>query len=108
MYPLRGHQLGALQDATGATSRRGRRPGRFAHLGRYIRLVHFIMNVFAGVHVEAGVEEGAVTQTLVRVMLQDLDKVEFGTWLLGFVHLRGIYFLFFIPTPGVGGALRKK
>ena len=65
------------------------------------------MNVFAGVHVEAGVEEGAVTQTLVRVMLQDLDKVEFGTWLLGFVHLRGIYYLFSSQPLG-GGALRKK
>ena len=32
--------------------------------------------LLAGVHVEAGVEEGAVSQRLVRVLLQDLAEVQ--------------------------------
>ena len=58
------------------------------------------MNVFAGVHVEAGVEEGAVAQTLVHVVLQDLDKVKLGARLLGFVHRQtGVYIVHFAPQP---------
>ena len=34
------------------------------------------MHVFAGVHVEAGVEEGAVSQALVGVRLQQLPEVQ--------------------------------
>ena len=34
------------------------------------------MDVFAGVHVEAGVEKGAVPQALVRVRLQQFPEVQ--------------------------------
>ena len=39
------------------------------------------MDKFAGVHVEAGIEEGAVTKAFIRVGLDDLAEVELAAGL---------------------------
>lgn len=43
------------------------------------------MNVFAGVHVEAGVQEGAISEALVCMRLNDFDEVELVAGLLSVV-----------------------
>ena len=48
------------------------------------------MDIFAGVHVKAGVEEGAVAQALVCVTLNNLDKMELWTGFLAPVHLHAL------------------
>ena len=66
MNPLRRNEFGALEDAgRGHASRQpGPLPGE-----PHVRLVDLVVDVFARVHVEASVEEGAVPQGLVRVLL---------------------------------------
>lgn len=42
--------------------------------------VDLVVHVLAGVHVEAGVEEGAVAQRLVRVLVDDAPADQGGGW----------------------------
>ena len=84
--PLRRHQLGALlgpEDTLLLPPHRHRLlPPQPAPR---LRLLHLVVNVLAGVHVETRVEEGAVPQRLVRVGLEDLDEVQLLAGLPGSV-----------------------
>merc|ERR1719319_917069 len=87
LHPLRRHQLGALwapQEAGGALLPPAALRG--TQLQGHVRLVHLVVDVLAGVHVEAGVEEGAIAQGLVRVLLQDLHEVQLVAGRGGAVH----------------------
>ena len=73
--PLRRHELGTLlrpEDALLLPPRRHHLLPLQPDLG----LLHLVVDVLAGVHVETRVQEGAVPQGLVRVGLKDLDEVQ--------------------------------
>ena len=56
-------------------------------------------HLLAGVHVEAGIEEGAVSERLVRVLLQDLPEVQLAAGVD--VLLVGAVALLPCPVPAV-------
>lgn len=58
-----------------------------------VRVIDLVVNVLAGVHVKAGVEEGTIAEGFVRVLVNDLFEVEFHARLAGVL-------LAFFPRAG--------